>query len=370
MKEVCLVRCPSPFLIDDKVFPPLGLMAVGTWLKSKGYDVTLYDGYNIPVGYERYGIGPVTPEYPYAKMLLKEIKRLNPSAKVTIGGPHATVSPEECWDDGFDNVFEGGLDNYSIIDRTLVDIKSYKYFINGILATTVMTSFGCPYECAFCCKTYDKVIMRSAEEVIDEIRYLHNDFGYNALMFFDDIFILNKIRTEKICDCLKEFGITWRCFVRGDLIVRHGLDFVRMMANSDCAEVGIGIESGSDKILRAIQKGETVETIKKAITMLRDCGIRVKGFFIVGLPGEDYDTLAETKAFLDDMSLDDRDITVFQPYSGSSIWKYRDAYDIQWDNLNYKNMFYKGRPDEYESVVWTSSLTKNDIIKARAELAN
>jgi len=369
MQKVCLIKCPSSFLIDERVYPPLGLMAVGTWLKSKGHDVDIYDGCDIPMNYTHYGLGPTTPEYPYAKKILKDIRKLNPSARVIIGGPHATVNPEECWNDGFDNVFEGGLDDYPIIDRTLVDIKSYKYFINGNLATTVMTSFGCPYNCAFCCKTYDAVKMRSAEDVIEEIKYLHNDFGYKAIMFFDDIFILNKDRTEKICQCLKELGITWRCFVRGDLILRHGEAFVKMMAESGCAEVGMGIESGSDKILQAINKGETVDTIKTAIEMLKDEGIRVKGFFIIGLPGESADTIRETQVFLKDVDLDDKDLTIFQPYSGSDIWKCRDAYDIGWDDLDYKKMFYKGRQGEYQSFVWTSTLSADDIVKARFELA-
>jgi len=380
--EVCLIRCPSPFLIDDKVFPPLGIMAVGTGLKAQGHKVLITD--DIPTGFNYYGVGPSTPEYPNAKRILQIIKQDNPRAKVIIGGPHATLKTDECLKDGFDrvvrgdgetaNILVGGpvvvgverpLDDYPIIDRSLVDIKSYRYFLKDELTTTVVTSRGCPYKCAFCCKNYVSVRLRSADSVIAEIRNLHDDFGYTALMFFDDIFILDRQRVEAICRVLKELGIIWRCFVRADLVVKHGRSLLQTMADAGCVEVGMGIESGSDKILSIINKGETVKTIKAAIKMLHEENIRVKGFFIIGLPGETRDTLDETQRFVEEMYLDDKDFTIFQPYAGTPIWNHRESFDIQWDNLTYDNMFYKGKPGEYKSFVWTSELSQEDIVKAR-----
>jgi radical SAM superfamily enzyme YgiQ (UPF0313 family) len=109
MKRISLVRLPSPFLIDDRVFPPLGLMAVGTGLKVRGYDVSIYDGEidNIPLDFDYYGFGPTVPEYSYALELKKKIKSSNPKAKVVIGGPFATVNPLQCVADGFDTVVVG-----------------------------------------------------------------------------------------------------------------------------------------------------------------------------------------------------------------------------------------------------------------------
>lgn len=368
--RVCLVRCSSPFLIDEKVFPPLGLMAVGTVLKSEGHDVTVYDGdmINVPLDYDHYGFGPTTPEYPYAVEAKDHIKKHNQDAVVVLGGPHATVAPQDCKKDGFDHIVSGSLNEYPLVDRTLVDIKSYKYFIKDKLATTMMTSFGCPYQCAFCCKTEKSVSMRSSEEVIKEIEYLHNDFGYEAIMFFDDIFILDKRRTKRICECLKELGIAWRCFVRGDLILKHGPEFVLMMAKSGCVEVGIGIESGSNKVLSIINKGETIETIRLSVKMLMRQGIKVKGFFILGLPGESPSTLDETRKFMSEMQLDDMDVKVYQPYPGNTIWDNRPKYDIQWDEMEPKDMFYKGRPGDYHGNVRTSTLTNAQIVSAMNEL--
>jgi len=387
--RICLVRCPSPFLIADRVFPPLGLMAVGTALKIKGHEVTIYDGdlNFVPMDFEYYGFGPTTPEYPYA---LDVKEKIDSKAKVVIGGPHATFNPRLCLDDGFNCVVCGdgemvvdrafatdiplivakelSLDEYPMIDRTILDIKSYKYFLNGRLTTTIITSQGCPFKCGFCAKNYKTVRFRSIENVIKEIEMLHYDFGYDALAFPEDMFILKKDRTEEICSHLKRLGIIWRCLVRADFLVRYGDSFTKMMADSGCVEIGMGVESGSNEILAIANKGETVETIKSAIWMMKDKGIRVKGYFIVGLPGENKNTIEQTRMFLEEMNMDDIDIKIYQPFPGAPIWNNRENYDIQWDDIDFKKMFYKGRPKEYYGNIRTSSLKNKEIYDAWVEM--
>ena len=364
--RVCLIRCPSPFLIDDKVFPPLGLMAVGTVLKERGYDVHIHDGSieSIPMDFNHYGLGPTTPEYPSALEALRLIRKSNSKAMVTIGGPHANADCKDL----FDEVIEGAVCYDSlIIDRSLLDVRSYKYYIDGHLATTMVTASGCPYKCAFCSKG-PSFKARDVDLVIKEIETLRFDLDYKAIMFFDDTFILDKIRVMQICDCLKQMNMVWRCFVRADLVIKHGLDLLDVMADSGCVEVGMGIESGSNTILSNINKGETVEEIKEAIGMIQGKGIRVKGFFIIGLPGESVDTIDATHSFLDDVSLDDADFTVFQPYPGGDIYKNKEQYDIDWDTLDRSEMFYKGKPGESSCFVRTSALSAGQLIESRNRL--
>lgn len=389
--KVCLVRCPSPFLIEDKVFPPLGLMAVGTGLKLRGHEVRIHDGPlgEIPmVGYTHYGFGPTTPEYPAAKSAIRKIWLHNRNATCILGGPHATLNYRDCRHDGWDGILVGDgeveaekvfsffgrghivtaqerpLDEYPIPDRSLLDLSQYHYKLEGIPATTLTTSKGCPHHCDFCCKNHGKVRLRSAKKVIDEIVYLHDGFGYKALAFPEDIFIVDRKRTEVVCQTLKMFGITWRCLVRADIIVRRGQEFIRMMKDSGCAGVGMGVESGSDTILANVHKGETADTMRKAIAMLKAEGLKVKGFFIIGLPGESPETLAETEKFLDKVELDDIDAKIFQPYPGSPIHDHREQYDIRWDNIPLENSFYKGRPGEYFGSLSTSALTTAQIVEA------
>lgn len=385
--DVCLVRLPAPFLIDERVFPPLGLMAVGTALKVKGHKVTIYDGRveDVPLGFPYYGFGPTTPEYPYALAVKDKIRKANPKAKIILGGPHATLNAS-CLEDDFDCVVSGDgeemvekaflgtdtlliseerpLDEYPIIDRTIIDLNKYKYYLNGRRATTLMTSQGCPFKCGFCAKNYRSVRFRSVESVFKEIEMLYSKFGYTALAFPEDLFILDKKRTERICGFLKSLDIIWRCLIRADIAVKHGKDFIKTLAKSGCVSVGMGVESGSDKILSIIHKGETVATIKEALRMVKEEGIKVKGFFILGLPGETKETLDDTDRFLAEMELDDVDIKIYQPFPGTPIWHNKDAYDIQWRPIEMEKAFYKGRLGEYYGNVCTSALTNNQIKEA------
>lgn len=386
--RICLVRCPAPFLIDERVFPALGLMAVGTALKQKGHDVTIYDGHidTIPLDFDNYGFGPTIAEYSFARDAKDKIKAHNPSAKVIIGGPYATLNPGRCMDDNFDCVVRGDgelvaedafagsatlieadehpLDDYPTIDRSILDIRSYKYFLDGEPATTLMTSQGCPFKCAFCCKNYTTVRFKSIERVKEEIDDLHYNFKFNALAFPEDLFIMRRKRTESICLHLKSLRIKWRCLVRADMVVKYGPEFTSLMADCGCVDVGMGIESGSDRILKIVNKAEDSSTILKAIELLKGARIRVKGFFIVGLPGETGETITETRRFLDRAKLDDIDIKIYQPYLGSPIWKEREKYDLQWDdNIDFDKLFYKGKYGEYYGNVRTSSLTTEQIYK-------
>ena len=385
---ICLVRCPSPFLIDEKAFPPLGLLAVGAGLKRHGHDVVVYDGEieQLPLGYECYGFGPTTPEYPRALDGLHRIKEANPPAKVVVGGPHVTLLHDQCRDHGWDHIvvgdgehaaaraFCGGdfvvhaesrpLDEYPIPDRTLVDIKSYRFRLHDRPATTVMSSRGCPFECGFCCKNHNLVRLNSAERMIEEVGMLHDRFGYDAIAFPEDIFILNKRRTQEVCKFLRRKGIIWRCLVRADLIIRYGRDFVDMMVDSGCVGVGLGIESGSNTILKNVNKRETAEQMREAVALLKCRGLFTKGFFIVGLPGENEQTLAETESFLQEAQLDDIDCKIFHPYPASPIYDHPEKYDIRWDAVPLEYAYYKSLPGEYYGNISTSALSNERIVAA------
>ncbi len=388
-KQVCLVSLPSPFLIDDKVFPSLGLLYIGQYLKSRQYKVHVHDGpiEDIPTGYDVYGISATTPQFPQAVEALKEIRSFGYKSQVIIGGPHASVDPESCRNAGFDGVvLQAGEASMDLMmkhgchlidtpfagnihpDRSLIDITSYKYRVDGRLATSVMTTRGCPYRCAFCCKINKKVTIYPANFVIDELRHLKDHYGYKAFMFFDDIFILDTKRLHTILDEITPWDIRWRGFVRADIAARNGLDMAKRMYNSGCREVGMGIESGSDLILKLIQKDETTEELKRGIATLKEAGIRVKGFLIIGLPSESPETIEETRRFLKSSGLDDMDFSLFTPYKRSTIFDHQKEFDINWNSIDLQKMWYKGTPGEYEAQVWTSTMSSKDLVDARDSL--
>jgi len=388
-KTICLVALPSPFLTDDKVFPNLGVLYLSTALKLHGVEALVHDGpiTEIPQGFSSYGISATTPQFPMAKQALEQILSNDPLANVIIGGPHATVDPESCKLAGFHTVVMGygehslplvlnwGIEliqcpfrGYLMPDRKAVNILQYQYKIDGVPATSVMTSRGCPYHCAFCCKSAGAAVLHSAADVIRELEYLRHEYGYGAFMFFDDIFIQDAERLDIILNVMMPWRVKWRGFVRADLVLKLGDEMVEKMAQSGCYEVGMGIESGSEKILKVINKGESTETIQAAIRLLHRHGIRVKGFFIVGLPSESRETVDDTAQFCFEAQLDDVDFTIYQPFKGSSIYNNRERYDINWDEKSLRDLWYKGKSGEYHCNVHTSSLTAEEIVDAREYL--
>lgn len=387
--NICLVSLPSPFLTDDKVFPNLGVLYLYTALRSRGIEAYVYDGKveEIPQGFTHYGVSATTPQFPLAIQALAQIRVNNPEAKVIIGGPHATVDPGSCLEVRFDSVVRGygeealplvmssGAGGHGIVsvpyhpitipNRSAINIHKYKYFIDGREATSVMTSRGCPFSCAFCCKSAGKVTLHPASLVIAELKELMEVYGYEAFMFFDDIFVSNPKRLGRILAYLTGKNVLWRGFVRADMLLALGDDVVHDMALSGCAEVGMGVESGSDKILKIINKGEDTETIKKAVRLLHRHDIRVKGFFIVGLPSESRDSVDDSAQLCFEAQFDDVDFTIYQPFKGSHIYENKERYDIGWVDSELKSLWYKGKRGEYYSNVWTSHLSRDEIVEAR-----
>jgi anaerobic magnesium-protoporphyrin IX monomethyl ester cyclase len=389
MPEIALINPPSPFLIDDHVFPNLGLMALSAYLKKYGYNpktIDLSGGAKLPnIDSDIIGFYSTTPQYPYVLDILEKIKRYNPDALYIIGGPHATCNPETTLNFDVSIVGEGEdailriamnpkwpypsrfsshpikMDELPLLDRDSVDIHSYKYKIDEEPATSTLTSRGCPFSCAFCCKIFGKNIrFRSAKNVALELEELQSKYGYNAVMIYDDEFFINRERDIEICRSFKERKMLWRCFTRSNLVDEK---LIKIASESGLREILIGIESGSDRILKNINKGTTVEMNKRAIKIIRDQGVRIKLAMILCLPGENEKSLQETEAFLDSIEFDDIDFSILQVYPGTEIYKNPDNYDIIYG----KPKWFKGKPNEYSkcSSVSTSSLSFKRIIEAR-----
>jgi len=142
---------------------------------------------------------------------------------------------------------------------------------------------------------------------------------------------------------------------------------------SGCYEVASGLESGSEKILRNIRKPSTRSINQRFVRTAKRAGIRVKGFFIVGLPGESWQTIYETDKFLQDCKdegypLDDVDFSLLQIYPGSPL--YQNPQDITFSDIDPDKAYYKSSPQGYEDLVQiqTANMTKKDLLAARSWL--
>jgi anaerobic magnesium-protoporphyrin IX monomethyl ester cyclase len=384
ISEIVLINPDSPALLDPKVMPPLGLLYISSILKENGVNVKLIDlagNPNQPIPESKhYGITATTSQYPAVKQLRKKL-----SGDFVIGGPHATLCPHQCLEDGFDAVVVGDgekailnfahgtrglicnpvedLGKVPFPDRSI--IKDYNYEINGKKAATIITAKGCIYrKCAFCSQTSNQIRYRPVEDVGEELIQL-KELGYEAIMIFDDEFFSHIDRDVKICFYLAMLELDWRCFSRSNFITK---EVAYIAKKTRCKEILLGIESGSDQILLNINKGITVKQHLKAIEFLHKNGIRVKAAMIIMLPGESKETLKETWKFCE--KIEDKvaewDWTICTPYPGSDIYNHPERYDLQFDP---KTIFteYKGgnSPNWKPPKVATSQLTFEEGKKMR-----
>jgi anaerobic magnesium-protoporphyrin IX monomethyl ester cyclase len=376
---ITFVNPKSPFLEDQGVMPPLGIMHLVSALKAKGIDARIVDmglGDEVPDG--DIFITGTTPQ-------ATEILKLKRDAYTVVGGPHASIDPSALHND-FSLVVTGeaeeiieeivtnkprgiihakrvrALDSLPFPDRSIAD--RYHYEIGGKNATTMISSRGCNGKCSFCCKAVmDKgIFLRTAENVLAEVREIKL-LGYDAAMFYDDTIAINRKRIEAICTGLEKMDFIFRCFVRADQVDE---ELFNRMSQAGCYEVLIGVESGSQQLLNVINKQETVEQLKNAIFWAKKNGIRVKALMMVGLPGESWETVELSRQFLKETEPDALDVTILTVYKGTDIYKNPDKYNISFRDASW----YKGRSDEYFSTVSTPSMSENDIVKARNLLWN
>ena len=217
------------------------------------------------------------------------------------------------------------------------------------------------HNCSFCSSHWGrKMRFRSAENVYKEFKLLKEKYGFGGVMLFDDVFAVNKKRIKAMHELLKPLNMKYRAFARVDSCDKESLSLLKDMG---LVELGAGLESASDKVLTANHKGTTVKENQRFVDDCYDLGIRLKCFFIVGLPGETEETAAETYSFIEKNrdKMTDFDATILQPFPGSSIWQNPELYDIQFDKTKYSS-FYKGRAGEYNCNVSTSELSAERIL--------
>ena len=174
----------------------------------------------------------------------------------------------------------------------------------------VQGSRGCSRACGFCSYSapYDA---RSAASVLAELRRNRNLWGIRRFRFTDSDFAGDPARALEICRGLEEDGgFAWTCFARADSLLRPGL--APALRRAGCQWVFLGVESGSDEMLRAMDKGCGAEAMRAGIAAAKSAGLGTHGNFVVGYPGETRATLAETLAFVKGAGLDTVYFSPFQ----------------------------------------------------------
>ena len=246
----------------------------------------------------------------------------------------------------------GDADAIDLIDDLPFPEREKLYGLNEQEKQMVDVSYicsirGCPYRCNYCASPFhwkrDKTRYRSPESVIDEMRLLKNsywdrykEFDYSAsanigkksgliiedntiVYFVDDVFTVKKERVKRILRMMinESLGMNWKCEARTDHLDD---EICNLMAEAGCVRVKLGFESGSDDILKKIQKDETKEDMRRGAIMLRDAGVPFTAYFMAGFPGETNEDLKQTIDFAKEIDADYYSLSILSPYFGTKMY--------------------------------------------------
>ena len=197
-------------------------------------------------------------------------------------------------------------------------------------ATTIFTSRGCPYPCTYCASSNvqgKKIRRRTAENVVQELTQLVNNYQINGFYICDDLvtgdhdWIMEFSR--KLAD--SGLGLIWACQSRMDTLDE---EMLREMKKSGCVQIDFGVESGSDKTLGTMKKSTTVQAARQAFAMTKKVGVRSCATFIIGFQGETEQDMEDTFRFSKEINADYTAFYFLTPYPGTPI--YQTAVENKW----------------------------------------
>jgi anaerobic magnesium-protoporphyrin IX monomethyl ester cyclase len=217
------------------------------------------------------------------------------------------------------------LDSLPFPARDLIDSEQYRAAwksAHGFFSLNIVSSRGCPYRCNWCAKPIygDTFSVRSARSVAEEMRQLKCELGAEHLWFADDIFGLRAKWVRELALEVENLNaaVPFKMQSRVDLM---SVDNVRALRRAGCAEVWMGAESGSQKILDAMDKGTRVDQIASARENLRQEGIRACYFLQFGYPGETWHDIQKTIKLVRDTRPDDIGVSVSYPLPGTQFFQ-------------------------------------------------
>jgi anaerobic magnesium-protoporphyrin IX monomethyl ester cyclase len=183
----------------------------------------------------------------------------------------------------------------------------------------IMTSRGCPYSCTYCATEVGRASYRSVDHILEEIRAVRDIYGTVQFSFKDDSFTVNRNRVEELCDRMigEAMDIRWECTTRANLVNDR---LLQKMKKAGCNSIKIGIESGSERILKEMNKGLTLDQLREAARLFRKAGIYWTGYFMMGVPGETVEEIHQTLSFMYELKPDHASIGSYEPFPGTAMF--------------------------------------------------
>jgi radical SAM superfamily enzyme YgiQ (UPF0313 family) len=219
------------------------------------------------------------------------------------------------------------LDALPMPDHAAVDLDDYNEPLLGKPVGAIFTGRGCPFSCTFCVRTFGKKLaLRSAASVVEEARYLVRELGVKNLRIMDDTFNVDVKRAMEICEGFEKIGgFRWTALARLKPLDEK---LVAAMKKSGCRRLYVGMESGSDRLLKLYKKGITVDAMRKSLATIKRYGIEVSAFFIVGGPDETREEFEASLALAKETKLDYVIVTRMQYWPGTELFEKTEGIEL------------------------------------------
>jgi len=383
--KILLINPPARDVQHESiVVPPLGLMYVGATLKRAGFHVKIKDAFAERMDWQDFeiyikqekphimGIGGMSPTIDTS---MRAIKIARPYTKhIILGGPHSSLYKQKifdtCQEIDFGVLGEGeettleliraldhgnsingingvvttdiqnnkrelirNIDSIPFPDRKMISYRLYRYpLLKDRCVTTMFTSRGCPYQCSFCDKsTFGSTWRpRSVENVLGEIEGIVNYHQIKSIIFYDDLFTLNKERVMALCEGILKRGyrFDWKCEGRVNLV---DLEMLKLMKRAGCSIIAYGVESGNQVGLDYLNKKTETEDIGRAFSLTRKAGIKTMAYFILGIPVESYHDELYTIEFAKEIKPTYAQFSILSPYYGTKVYDDAVKKGLYWE---------------------------------------
>jgi radical SAM superfamily enzyme YgiQ (UPF0313 family) len=360
---------------------PQGLLSIAAYLMERGHDVFVYDCLGPEASFDLedqareilafnpqiVGFSTTTSSFPDAACLAQIIKEQSSDTITVCGGVHVSALDGILLRDyaAFDFLIAGegeetmselacGLDPAEIkglIWRREADViandprpkipdldflpfpayeklkgfpRDYHLPLFSYINTpgaTMITSRGCMFQCSYCDRSVFKKGFRynSADYIYEHMKYLREKFGVRHINIYDDLFTANRQRIVDLCEKLGRYplGINFNCAVR---VGYTDDDLLEMLKKAGCLMVSLGIESADPEMLAKHKSGVSLDEVRDTVRRIQKAGLRAKGLFMMGLPGETEESIKRTSDFIITLGLDDMNMSKFTPFPGAPLW--------------------------------------------------
>ena len=385
MRIILLNPPPEAGQSREILGPPLGLAYLAAALEAGGQEVEILDAFALGLSWNELegllersrpdlvGIGGMTPiiraSYQAAKIARRFVRWL------VLGGPHVSAVRSKVFQEApeFDFALAGeaeetlpalcqaleagqdpaeagqgipgllspqsenpgspiirDLDRLAFPARRLLPNLRYRHpLFGGEPIATVMTSRGCPYGCIFCDKSVSgrNWRPRSAENVLAELSQIVEELGLRSIIFYDDLFTLDKERSIRIAQGIieRKLNLRWKCEGRVNLVDEEVLTW---MKRAGCEMIAYGVETPNPQGLKFLHKGTTAEQAAAAFARTRAAGIQTLAYMILGIPGESFADELKTIRFARELGADYAQFALLSPFPGTPL--YQEAVSQGW----------------------------------------